>query len=106
MGSRRYQDRPEESDIAPETLLPSTVRWIATLPFDVQPAITAKTFPTIANKLSLLWATPEAFRGYVQRLLVSKRKGLLQFPIKVSRELRALRAYRDSLQPNEDPSCR
>ncbi|HKE42177.1 MAG TPA: hypothetical protein VKG21_20295 [Casimicrobiaceae bacterium] len=105
MSSRRDQNRPEESDVVPETLLPSTLRWIAALPLDVQPATIVKTLPTVANKLSLLWATPEAFRAYVQRLLVGKRKGLQHFPIKVSRELRALRAYRDSLRRDDDDAA-
>ena len=39
----------------PETLLPTTVRWIETLPSDVQPAAVARALPSIANTLAELW---------------------------------------------------
>ena len=67
--------------LPPEALLPATVRWMATLPSDF-----------IANALADRWSRPEALTSYLSELLVDTRGGRRGFPVRVLRELHALRA--------------
>ena len=71
---------------------------MATLPLDVQPATLARQFPGIADTLAGLWAKPEAMQRCLQKLLANKRGRRREFPIRVSRELHALKAYHATIQ--------
>lgn len=75
-----------------ETLLPATARWIGSLPVEFQPKTISEAFPRIANVLAALWTRRDAL-DYLNELLVDKRRGRQGFPMKVSGELHALRAY-------------
>jgi hypothetical protein len=86
--------------LPPEPLLPTTTRWIETLPQEFQPAAIGATFPRIANALASRWATPESLTSYLNDLLVDTRGGRRGFPVKVLRELHALRALYAGLHPN------
>jgi hypothetical protein len=86
-----------------QTLLPATLRWIGSLPFEFQPTAIASAFPRVANALAALWPRPDAFGGYLFELLVDRRAGRRGFPIRVLRELHALRAYYATLHPNHGP---
>jgi hypothetical protein len=82
-----------------DTLLPTTVRWMSTLPFEFQPTAIAATFPRIANALAALWPRPDALGAYLIELFVDTRGGRKGFPIRVLRELHMLRAHYASLHP-------
>ena len=84
-----------------ETLLPSTVQWISTLPSDVQPTTIAKTFPGIANALAVHWTGRDALASYVKQLMVNNQT-VRRHPIRVARELRALRSYHATVHRDRD----
>ena len=81
-----------------DPLLAAAARWIATLPIDLQPVATAKAFPKIVNALAEHWENPRNLQSYLNKLLVGRRGRRRALPIRVSRELHALRAYHASLQ--------
>src|SRR5215467_566209 len=76
-----------------EVMLPTTMRWVAGLPRDVQPLALSNAFPRIANMLARLWPSPGAFRDYMEELLVDRRRGRKGFPVEVLTDLHRLRAY-------------
>jgi len=103
----RAQDWSDKRKAAPpEALFPATEVWMSLLPFDLRPETTAATFPRIANALAALWSRPDALTAYLGELLVDRRGGRRGFPIKVLRELHALRAHYASLHPRRDASGR
>jgi hypothetical protein len=73
--------------------LPSTVRWVASLPAAVQPLALLQQFPRIANRLALAWHDQEATAECFDDLLVDRRGGRQGFPPDVQRELSVLREY-------------
>ena len=87
--------------MTPESLLASTQRWISALPVDVQPAAILNTLPHIANELAEHWESAQALRSYVNELLIDER-GKRALPIRIPRELYALRAYHASLHHERD----
>ena len=76
-----------------EFLFPATVRWMASLQFEVQATAIGKDFPRIANVLAALWTRPDELTSYLNELLVDKRGRRQGFPIRVLGELDALRAH-------------
>ena len=98
--SSEKQDRTEHRKALPETLLPAAARWMTTLPSEFQPTALAKTFPRIANALAERWSRPEALTSYLNELMVDTRGGRRGFPVKVLRELHALRALYAGLHPD------
>jgi len=84
-----------------EVLLPTTVRWMASLPRDVQPLALGDGFPRIANMLATLWPSASAFSGYMGELLVDRRGGRKGFPAEVLADLHRLVAYHFNLHPDE-----
>lgn len=111
VGNDKVKQPPDESSqgqdwskhrrgLPPETLLPSTTRWMETLPREFQPAAIGATFPRIANALASRWATPEALTNYLNDLLVDTRGGRRGFPVRVLRELHALKALYAGLHPD------
>jgi hypothetical protein len=111
VGNDKAKQPPDESShsqhwtkqrrtLPPEPLLPSTTRWIETLPQEFQPTAIGATFPRIANALASRWATPESLTSYLNDLLVDTRGGRRGFPVKVLRELHALRALYAGLHPH------
>ena len=83
-----------------EVLLPTTIRWMAGLPRDVQPLALGDAFPRIANMLAQLWPNAGAFRDYLSELLVDRRGGRKGFPVEVLTDLHRLRAYHSKLHPD------
>ena len=81
-----------------EFLFPSTVRWMTTLPPELQPTATAKIFPRILNALAGLWSAPEELTSYFSELLTDRRGRRKGFPVRVSAELDALRAYHAAMR--------
>ncbi|HXX85432.1 MAG TPA: hypothetical protein VEN29_15805 [Casimicrobiaceae bacterium] len=74
----------------PETLLPATERWIATLPLEARPAMISTTFPHIANELAALWRSPDEWTDYFNALLADGRRGAKGYSAEVLKELQAL----------------
>ncbi len=80
-------------------LLRPTVNWASALPDDVRPNTLLAKFPRIANLIAVLWQDPRSLRRYIDDLLVDKRGNRQGFPLDVLRELFALRAHFDELNP-------
>jgi hypothetical protein len=84
-----------------DNLLPATVAWVATLAFDVRPKAICQYFPRIANELAALWTRrPDEFGSYLNELLVACRRGRKRLPIRLARELHALRSHHITLHPD------
>jgi hypothetical protein len=83
-----------------QTLLASTKRWIAGLPFEGKPTALAAAYPRIANALAALWARPDEFRAYLDELLVDRRGGREGFPVDVLEDLTLLGTYYATLHPD------
>ncbi len=75
------------------------MNWASTLPPDARPSALLAKFPRIANLIAVLWQDPNSLRRYVDDLLVDKRGNRQGFPLDVLRELFALRAYYDEVNP-------
>jgi hypothetical protein len=80
-------------------LLRPTMNWASRLPSDTRPNSLLTKFPRIANLIAVLWQDPNSLRRYVDDLLVDKRGNRQGFPLDVLRELFALRAYYDEVNP-------
>lgn len=77
-----------------EQLLPTTVKWLASLPEQVRPVALANRYARIANVLALDWKRPVACRRYFDDLLLDRSRNKRQgFPVDVHRELETLRDY-------------
>jgi|SRR6516162_5149952 len=84
-----------------DVLLPTTIRWLAALPREVQPLALGDAFPRIANLLARLWPSASALNGYMSELLVDRRGGRKGFPVEILADLHRLRAYHRKLHPDE-----
>ena len=91
---------PQRRALPPEILLPATSHWMSTLPVDFQPVAIAEAFPRIANQLAALWPRPDALTRQLHDLLVDTHGGRRGFPVRILRELHALRAYYAGLHPD------
>jgi hypothetical protein len=80
-------------------LLRPTTNWASTLPPAVRPNTLLAKFPRIANLIAALWQDPSSLRRYLDDLLVDKRGDRQGFQPDILRELFALRAYYDELNP-------
>lgn len=97
-GNPPPQDRVKHRQSEPiDELLPQTVSWMATLAFELRPRALSRTHPRIANELAALWARPDALASYLNELFAAGQGGRRRFPIRIARELHALRAYHVSL---------
>ncbi|HMA31767.1 MAG TPA: hypothetical protein VKT00_08140, partial [Casimicrobiaceae bacterium] len=74
-------------------LLPSTRKWVESLPDDVCPKVLAKRYPRIVNMIAAQWndrgGCPELF----QELLGDRRGGRAGFPPGAYRDIVALQEY-------------
>jgi hypothetical protein len=75
--------------------LPSTVRWIETLPSAIRPRSLLRSFPRIANALARGWNDPANASSYLDSLLHDRRGGRQGFPADVQAELMTLHDYVD-----------
>jgi len=80
-------------------LLRPTVNWALALPADACPQALLAKFPRIANLIAVLWQDPNSLRRYIDDLLVDKRGNRQGFPQNILRELFALRAHYDEVNP-------
>jgi len=79
--------------IADVALHERTFKWLATLPAEVRPMVTAREYPRIANRIGELWGNCEYSRLYMQGLLKDRRSGRKGFPALIRRELETLQTY-------------
>lgn len=74
-------------------LLPSTRKWVASLPAEVYPKVLARRYPRIVNVIAAQWndrgGCPELF----QELLGDRRGGRAGFPPGAYRDIVALQEY-------------
>jgi hypothetical protein len=80
-------------------LLRPTMIWASRLPPDARPNALLAKFPRIANLIAVLWPDPISLRRYIDDLLVDKRGNRQGFPLDILRELFALRAHYDEVNP-------
>ena len=101
IGSEEYKHlRRAEPACKP---LPRTLKWVASLPPNVQPTALLRHFPRIANVIAATWGHSISLRSYMD-CLFSDRRGTRQgFPPEVLRELVALKHYHNSLKPSDSP---
>ena len=82
-------------------VLPRTLKWVASLPPNVQPTALLRHYARIANVIAATWGHSTSLRSYMD-CLFSDRRGTRQgFPPEVLRELVALKHYHDSLKPSD-----
>ena len=77
----------------PELLLPETLNWARELPQKVRPLHTIKGFPHVANRIFLMWSSPEHFESYMRSLMLDARGGRQGFPPPVAAEIATLYEY-------------
>ena len=71
--------------------------WLARLPEEIRPQVTAVRYARIVNALVEVWHDPDARDEAFEKLLNDKRKGRRGFPIDVERELSTLCLYATAL---------
>jgi hypothetical protein len=85
--------------------LPSTAKWVASLPAEVQLPVLLQTLPRIANAIARLWQDDAGLRQYLDDLLTDNRGGRRGFPPDVQLELILLREYCNGRYPLESNSA-
>ena len=85
--------------------LPSTAKWAASLPLEVQPRALLKTLPRIANAVARLWHDKIGLQLYLDDLLVDRRGARRGFPPEIHNELLVLREYCEGGYPGGPPSA-
>ena len=73
--------------------LPTTIRWIASLPAKARPLSLLREYPRIANALARAWLDAPSFAAYTDSLLRDRRGGRRGFPANVQSELQMLRDH-------------
>ena len=71
--------------------LPSTARWAAGLPAEIQPLSLLQRFPRIANDLARVWHDDSELQLHLDELLTDRRGGRQGFPPEIHQELLMLR---------------
>jgi len=74
-------------------LLPSTQKWLESLPRRVQPHVLCDYYPRIANSLAVMWGDTEGLRAYFDELFIDRRGSRRGFPPDVLNDLRVLRYF-------------
>ncbi|NDP42705.1 MAG: hypothetical protein GZ089_08320 [Aromatoleum sp.] len=92
-GARLRRLAPSDQPFAP------TLKWVASLPPNVQPLDLLRHFPRIANSMAGAWNDPKAFRAQMDDLLIDRRSGREGFPTRILGELLTLRLHYDDLHP-------
>jgi hypothetical protein len=76
------------------------LKWIDTLPPEIQPRATLRDYPRIAYQLARTWNNTRAFEGYLVTLIADSRRGRRGFPGDAHCELLGLREYREGRYSN------
>jgi hypothetical protein len=85
-----------------EALLPSTRRWLDSLPKEIHPRALAGQFPRLANLFAMNWNNPHDCVAFISSLLVDQRGGRRGFPADVQQDIQNLRIYYARLHPIVD----
>jgi hypothetical protein len=78
--------------------LPRTMKWVASLPPNVQPTVLLRHYARIANVIAATWAHETSLRSYMNCLFNDNRGTRQGFPPEVLSELVALKRYHDTLK--------
>lgn len=78
------------------TPLPRTLKWVATLPPNVQPTALLRHYARIANVIAATWGHATSLRSYMDCLFSDNRGNREGFPPEVLSELSTLRDYLDA----------
>lgn len=79
-------------------LTPAAHEWLGKLPPRYQPLATARRHPHIVNRLTELWATPQALPDHLRELMLSSRPNRREgFAFEVLTELADLQTLVDEL---------
>ena len=70
----------------PEPLIPETIEWVRKLPRELRPLHVVKYFPHVANRIYLVWVSPEHFERCMRDLMLDNRGGRQGFPL-LSRQI-------------------
>ena len=74
-------------------LLPTSLKWLKSLPEDARPVALATRYARIANILAQQWNDPPACGAYFDSLLVDRRGNRQGFPPAVQADIRILLDY-------------
>jgi len=80
-------------------VLPSTRRWMNTLPVEYRPQALPIRFARIANLIAASWGNPPDCSAYISSLLHDDRGGRKGFPVEVVQDLHDVRVYYATLHP-------
>jgi len=78
--------------------LPRTLKWVASLPLNVQPTALLRHYARIANGIAATWGHATSLRSYMDCLLSDNRGTRQGFPPEILSELVALKRYHDTLK--------
>jgi hypothetical protein len=85
-----------------EVLLPSTRRWLDSLPVESRPQALVKQYPRLANLFAANWSSPGDCSEFIYSLLHDQRGGRRGFPREVIDDISSLRMYYARLHPIAD----
>jgi hypothetical protein len=85
-----------------DTLLPTTRRWLDTLPDGYRPLALANQFARLANAIAANWNNPGDCSAFIYSLLHDQRAGRRGFPREVMQDIINLRLYYARLHPIVD----
>lgn len=74
-------------------LLPTSIKWLKSLPEDARPIALATRYARIVNVLAQQWNDPPACSAYFDALLVDRRGNRQGFPSVVQTDIRMLLEY-------------
>ena len=74
-------------------LLPSSLKWLRSLPEQARPVTLATRYARIVNILAQNWQDPSACAAYFDDLLIDRRGNRQGFPVAVNSDIRILREY-------------
>jgi hypothetical protein len=85
-----------------DVLLPSTQRWLHSLPDESRPQALARQFPRLANLIAANWGNTRDCSAFIYSLLRDERGGRRGFPPEVMEDIINLRMYYARLHPIVD----
>jgi hypothetical protein len=85
-----------------EVLLPTTRRWLESLPKETRPRALEEQFPRLANLIAVNWKSPNDCSAFISSLLLDQRGGRRGFPGDVLQDIHNLRVYYTTLHPIVD----
>ena len=81
------------------SLLPSSLKWLKSVPEQARPVALATRYARIVNVLVQHWSDPDACGAYFDALLIDRRGNRQGFPAAVKSDIQILREYFLHSQP-------